>query len=253
MHAAAERPLWREHLAILVVLLLLSAAAWAVLVAGSGMSGMGGLTMGMGAPLFLALWVAMMVAMMFPTAAPMILVFHRVHATRRERGQAFVPTWLFVVGYLLVWSAFGLVAYALAAGAEALGLTDPRLGAGLVVLAGLYQLSPLKRACLANCRGPLEFIMTRWREGAAGAVRMGIEHGVYCLGCCWLLFLILIPLGMMNLVAMALIALLIFAEKSLPVGHRVAQAAALMLVAYGLLALAMPELLPAAMPSNMPM
>lgn len=102
----------------------------------------------------------------------------------------------------------------------------------------------LKRACLARCRTPLQFIMTSWRDGYAGAVRMGLQHGAYCLGCCWLLFLILFPLGVMNVAAMALLTLLIFAEKSLPGGRRIRQAAAVALAAYGIAISFLPGLLP---------
>jgi predicted metal-binding membrane protein len=255
---ARAAPLTTERLAILVLLLALAAASWLVLLrqAAMGMDG-AGLTMGMGPALFLALWVAMMVAMMFPTAAPMILVFARVHASRREKGQAFVPTWVFVLAYLLVWMLFGVLAYVLALAGQALAESVPwlmanaaRVGGLAIVLAGLYQLSPLKHICLTKCRTPLSFIMNGWRDGYGGAFRMGLEHGAYCLGCCWLLFVILFPLGMTNVAAMALITVLIFAEKSLPIGQTVGRAAAVVLVAFGLLVLVMPELLPTAMPAG---
>ena len=116
-----------------------------------------------------------------------------------------------------------------------------RIGGVVLILAGLYQLSPLKRACLSKCRTPMAFILTSWRDGYGGAFRMGLEHGLYCLGCCWLLFVILFPLGMMNVAAMAVITLLIFAEKSLPRGPQIGQAAASLLIAYGALVVAMPH------------
>jgi predicted metal-binding membrane protein len=253
----------KERNLILALLVLLSVAAWGVVLwqVGGMASGLGmGPTMGLAAPLFLALWVAMMVAMMFPSAAPMILVFERVYTEKRAAGQAFVPTWVFVAGYLAVWTAFGALAFALAAGAEALagqvsGLMEnaARVGGGLLVLAGLYQLTPLKDVCLAKCRSPLGFILTSWREGRLGAFRMGLEHGLYCTGCCWLLFVILFPLGMANIAAMAALTLLIFAEKVLPVGRGVARAAAVALIAYGALVLFLPQLLPTAAPAEMPM
>jgi len=200
----------------------------------------------------------MMVAMMFPTAAPMILTFARVHSGKRQRGQAFVPTWVFVSAYLVVWVAFGGLAYLLAVALEEIAdgsawLTDnaPRFGGGVLIIAGLYQLSPLKRSCLAKCRSPLEFLLTSWREGYAGSFRMGVEHGAYCLGCCWLLFVILFPLGMMNVAAMALITLLIFAEKSLPAAHRFSWLAFAGLVAYGAVVLFLPDALPLYMQSDM--
>ena len=122
-----------------------------------------------------------------------------------------------------------------------------RLGGGILIVAGVYQLSPLKHLCLAKCQSPLAFIMTSWRNGYSGAFRMGLEHGVYCLGCCWLLFVILFPLGMMNVAAMAAITLLIFAEKSLPGGRRIGQLSAVALIAYGLLAVFVPQVLPTIM------
>jgi predicted metal-binding membrane protein len=247
----------RERNLILASLLVLAAAAWALLawqaMADDGEMAMG-LTMGMAAPLFMAMWVAMMVAMMFPASAPMILMFARVHAGKRERGQPFVPTWVFVSSYLLVWTLSGVVAYGAATGAEELAeqwmwLMDnaARIGGGVLALAGLYQLSPLKRSCLSKCRTPLDFILGSWRDGYVGSFRMGLEHGSYCLGCCWLLFVILFPLGVMNVGAMVAITLLIFAEKSLPRGERIAQVAAVALVAYGALVVSVPDALPTMM------
>lgn len=251
--ANSAYPLTRQRNLILASLLILATVAWGVLIWQSQTmddEDMGA-TMGMGAPVFLALWVAMMVAIMFPTAAPMILTFARVQANRQERGQTFVPTWLFAAAYLLLWSATGLVAYLAAAGGDALAkdsmwLMDNagRIGGAVLIVAGLYQLSPLKRTCLSKCRTPMSFILSSWRDGYPGAVRMGLEHGFYCLGCCWLLFVVLFPLGMMNVAAMALITLVIFAEKSLAIGPRIAQTAAVVLIVYGAVVLAMPDALP---------
>jgi len=260
---ASASPAWsRERAVILGVLLVLAAAAWGVLiwqwrVSGSG-AGMG-LTMGMSALLFLAIWVVMMVAMMFPTAAPMVLTFASVYAGRRAQGHPYVPTWIFVAAYLLVWALFGVVAYGAAIGVTEMARRNmwlmehaAQIGGAILILAGLYQLSPLKRACLAKCRTPLAFILTSWRDGAWGAFRMGFEHGSYSLGCCWLLFVILFPLGIMNVAVMALVTVLIFAEKALPIGPRLAQVAAIALIAYGALVLVIPELLLTTMPASMP-
>jgi len=249
-------PLGRERNAILGTLLVLSAACWALIVwqwytaDGTDM----GLTMGMAAPLFLALWVAMMVAMMFPTAAPMILLFARIQKGKSARAQASVPPWIFVGAYLAVWVAFGVAANATAIGAERLAGRSiwllnaaPRIGGGMLIAAGLYQLSPLKDVCLSKCRTPMQFVLTSWRDGHAGAWRMGIEHGVYCLGCCWMLFVILFPLGIMNVAAMALITLLIFAEKSSPLSRAAVMLAAVGLIAYGAFILFVPDALPTAM------
>ncbi|HUF52902.1 MAG TPA: DUF2182 domain-containing protein [Dehalococcoidia bacterium] len=240
---------------ILASLIALAAAAWGLLIWQSAvMDADMSLTMGMGAPLFIALWVAMMVAIMYPTAAPMIMAFARIHNDRRERGQAFVPTWVFAGSYMALWSATGLVAYGLAVGGDELAgqwswLSDnaPRLGGGLLIIAGLYQLTPLKDICLSKCRTPMSFLMNSWRDGLGGAVRMGLEHGAYCLGCCWLLFLILFPLGMMNIAVLAIITILIFAEKALPLGRQLAYAAGAGLVVYGAAVIFVPNALPTTM------
>jgi len=256
MATTASYPMPRERNLILASLLGLAAAAWGLVLwqAATADSEAMGLTMGMGAPLFLAIWVAMMVAMMFPTAAPMILTFARVHAGKRQRGQPFVPAWVFVSSYLVVWTVFGALAYAVAVGAEkaagqSMWLMDnaARLGGGVLILAGLYQLSPLKRACLSKCRTPLDFILGSWRDGYGGSFRMGLEHGAYCLGCCWVLFVMLFPLGVMNAAAMALITLLIFAEKSLPMGRQIGQMAATALMTYGAVVIFVPGALPTMM------
>ena len=251
-------PLARERNIIVVALALLSVAAWTVLIWQADSVGMGSMspTMGMTAALFLAIWIVMMIAMMFPTAAPMILLFDHVQAQRRSRGAAYVATSVFVGAYLLVWTATGVVAFLAALAAEWMarkvglsGEIGARIGGALLVAAGLYQLTPLKLACLTQCRSPLSFVMTSWRPGTGGALRMGLEHGLYCLGCCWLLFVILFPLGMMNVAAMAVITLLIFVEKTFPFGGRVTQAAAVGLVIYGAAVLVSPSLLPTFMPS----
>ncbi len=256
MAKTASYPLTRQRNLILGALLALAAGAWAVLVWQMAMADDGdmGLTMGMGAPLFLAIWVVMMVAMMFPTAAPMILTFARVQNSRRDRGQYFVPIWVFVSAYLVIWTGFGALAYVAALGAgfladHSIWLMDnaARIGGAVLVLAGLYQLSPLKRTCLSKCRTPMDFILGGWRDGTGGAFRMGLEHGAYCLGCCWLLFVVLFPLGVMNVGAMAIITLLIFAEKSLPLGRQIGTAAAVALIAYGLVVVGLPSALPTMM------
>ncbi len=254
-------PLPRERTLIIGVLLALATAAWAVVIWQSlalrddamGMRA-DALTMGMAAPLFLAIWVAMMVAMMFPAAAPMILTFSAVQRGKQQRGQSLVPTWLFVGSYLVVWALAGVLAYTLAVAAERLAGRSPwlmahaaRIGGGVLVVAGLYQLSPLKQLCLGRCRTPLQFVLGSWRDGPRGAVRMGVEHGLFCLGCCWLLFAILFPLGVMNIAIMAAITLLIFVEKSLPIGVLVGRVAAAALIGYGVLVIVAPHLLPTMM------
>src|SRR5262245_48861480 len=223
MDDARPNPLSVQRNVILGLLLALAAAAWAVLIwqrqgANTDMV-MNSVTMGLRAPLFLTIWVVMMVAMMFPTAAPMILTFHKVQAGKLQRGELFVSTWVFVAAYILVWTLAGVAAYAGALAAEAIAVraslsptTAARIGGTLLLAAGIYQLTPFKDLCLSKCRTPITFIMTSWRDGAAGALAMGLLHGAYCLGCCWLLFVILFPLGIMDIAAMAIIMLIIFAE-----------------------------------------
>jgi predicted metal-binding membrane protein len=243
---------------VLALLAATAAASWIVLLREqSGMAMASTPTMGMPAPLFLSVWVVMMIAMMFPTAAPMILTFHRVQWGKRARSEPFVSTWVFVAAYLLVWTAAGVVAYGGALAAEALAArahlsaqAAARIGGIVLLLAGVYQLSPLKNVCLAKCRSPLTFVLTAWRDGTGGALRMGLEHGGYCLGCCWLLFVMLFPLGTMNVAAMAVVTLLIFAEKSLGWGRRIASAAGIALVLYGAIVIAAPRALPTFVPGD---
>jgi predicted metal-binding membrane protein len=264
MRRTAEVPMARQRRAVLVALLALSAVSWAVVLwqartiqrAGDGMAGdmangAGGLTMGMAAPIFLATWVVMMAAMMLPSAAPMILMFDAIQAGRSRQGRSTVPTSVFVGGYLVVWAAFGIVAYAaallagwLSDSSADLAKIAPRVGGAVIVAAGIYQLTPLKQACLSKCRTPMQFVLTSWRDGLRGTFRMGLGHGAYCLGCCWLLFVILFPLGIMNVAAMAVVALLVLAEKTLPVGRRISQFVGVVLVAVGLGILLVPGLLP---------
>jgi predicted metal-binding membrane protein len=244
-----------EHAITVAALLGITALAWAYLyVAGMGpadsMPGMAGMPMpGMDMPApspvvtiataFL-MWSAMMTGMMLPSALPMILVFAAIGARRRERGDSYVPTAVFSAGYLLVWVGFSLLA---AFAQFPLGMAarvGPLFGAFIVLAAGLYQLTPLKTACLTHCRSPLQFLMTHWREGRAGALRMGIEHGVYCLGCCWLLMGLLFVGGAMNLLWAAALAALVFVEKLLPAGRWIARGSGVALIGYGAYLLAAP-------------
>jgi predicted metal-binding membrane protein len=192
---------------------------------------------------FLGLWVTMMAAMMLPSAAPMALFFGHVSSARR--------TVVFLGGYLLAWTVYGLVAFALYRAIRALDVSflaweeQGALVAGAVIaLAGLYQLTPLKNACLRHCRAPLHFVRRRWREGGVGALGMGLEHGLFCVGCCSGLMLILFALGAMSLVWMALIAGLIFAEKVLPFGGRLPALLAISFVLLGAWVAASPGSVP---------
>src|SRR5262245_43217312 len=255
---------------ILGLLLALAAAAWAVLVwqhADATMDMTASVTLGPRVPLFLVIWVLMMVAMMLPTAAPMILTFHKVQAGNRKLGDAFGTTCVFVAAYLLVWACAGMFAYAgmLAAETAAARLalspaTMAQIGGAIIMMAGIYQLTPLKDLCLSKCRTPMDFIVTSWRDGATSALEMGLLYGAYCLGCCWLLFVMLFPLGITNIGAMAAVTLIVFAEKTLPWPRVVPYATAVALVLYGALVTAVPQLLPtfdrdasAIRPAEMPM
>lgn len=170
-------------------------------------------------------WVVMMSAMMFPSIVPMVLAFGFVQRRRHDRGtiDRAVSSWVFVTGYLLTWTAFGLLAYGLYVGVRSLSIPalswhrgGPYLAGGVLLAAAVYQLTPIKDACLRRCRGPLDFVLTRWRDGPAGALRMGVVHGAWCVGCCWGLMAALFALGVMSLTWMIAIAGLIALEKLLP-------------------------------------
>jgi predicted metal-binding membrane protein len=253
MEDARIDPISAQRNIILGVLVALCAGAWAWLAwQGAGMhhhpgSPMAAPTMGMQAPLFVAMWMAMTVAMMFPTAAPMLLTFHKTQQSKRRHGQAFVATWAFLAGYMVVWLLSGSAAYIGAVAFEAFASraalsaeTMNRLGGAILVAAGLYQLTPIKDICLSKCRTPLSFIMTSWRDGVMGAVQMGAIHGAYCLGCCWLLCAIMFPLGMMNLAVLATMTVIVFAEKTSLQARLLAQAIAVILTVGGILVIAMP-------------
>ena len=188
------------------------------------------------------MWSVMMVAMMLPAAAPMITVFAGVHRRRAEAGRPTVPTAVFVFGYVLVWGAFSIAAATAQAMLQRAGLlssmmaTNHMLLAGaLLMVAGVFQWTPLKRACLTVCRSPLSFVMSRWREGTTGALHMGLQHGLYCLGCCWALMALLFVAGVMNLVWVAVIAVAVLVEKVLPYGDVVGRLGGVALIVAGLL------------------
>ncbi len=211
-------------------------------VASTGMAGAGWTLAGLVA--FVVAWAVMMAAMMFPAAAPMILLFRTVASQRRTSGGAFVPTWIFVAGYLLVWTAVGAITWVVVQGlSDLIGRLDAiaRASWGPVALgsvligAGLYQLTPLKRLCLDHCRSPLAFVMSHWHDGRLGALRMGLSHGAYCLGCCWALFAVLVAAGVMSLAWMLLLTLVVFAEKVLPYGRRAAHGVGVAFLVLGVL------------------
>jgi predicted metal-binding membrane protein len=188
----------------------------------------------------LAIWWVMMPAMMLPSATPMILTFATVNRRKRERGQPFVPPMVFTAGYLVAWGLFGVFAtladWALERAAlisPMTGRLTPTLGAIVVVAAGIYQLSPLKSVCLRHCRSPFDFVLNHWRDGASGALRMGMEHGLYCLGCCWFLMALMFAAGIMSLLWMAVIAVFVLLEKLLPAGTWIARAGGVAMLTFG--------------------
>jgi len=228
----------------LILLMELAFAAWAFLFSHSHTTEIA-MTTGLHAAYFFADWVVMMVAMMFPAAALMILAFYKAQAVRHA-DEAFGSTWVFVTAYLLMWAVAGMAAYAGALVAESAAIhaslgpvVAAQFGAAILLIAGLYQFTPLKEKCLSECRTPID--MTTWHRDTAGSFRMGLLHGAYCLGCNWLLFAALFPHGM-TVGAMAVITLVILAEKTLPWPTSAPYTAGVVLVLYGAVLIASPLL-----------
>jgi predicted metal-binding membrane protein len=183
--------------------------------------------------------------MMVPSAAPMILLYAMVSRKQAERDAPALPTGVFALGYLVIWGVFSIAAATLQWGLEQALLISPMMasaslafGGIVLVAAGLYQLTPLKYACLEHCRSPLHFLTHGFRKGAWGAFRMGAEHGVYCLGCCWVLMALLFVGGVMNLLWIAGIAIFVLIEKLLPFGHHTSRVTGVLLTAWGIWVLA---------------
>jgi predicted metal-binding membrane protein len=248
-----DRAIVLGGLAVAIVL------AWAYLLIGAGipmatMDMGGGQMMAMrpewtvpyGLVVFL-MWAVMMVAMMLPSAAPVTLLVASIARKRREAGAApGLSTAPFVFGYLAVWFAFAATATVLqwrldAADqlSETMALASTLVAGGVLILAGIYQWTPLKQACLRHCRSPLDFILHHWRDGALGAFVSGARHGVFCFGCCWMLMALLLVGGIMNLAWIAGIALIVLIEKTLPWGGWMGRATGAVLVVWGVVAVAM--------------
>ena len=252
---SASSTIHRERWIIGAALVGIAAVAWAYMIyeaRGMSLSGvckclglqMGGTALadwspGSLLPLFL-MWAGMMVAMMLPSATPMILTFAAVSRNRRQQERPYVPVAIFGAGYVAIWVAFS----ALAAFAQwvlhreallspAMASSSAWLGGILLLAAGVFQFTPLKHACLAQCRAPFDFIMTRWREGTRGAFRMGVEHGLFCTGCCWALMGLLFVAGVMNIFWIAAITLLVGVERFFPRGIWLSTATGVILTAWG--------------------
>ena len=256
--SALEQALRRDRAVVVIAILIIAAIAWAytVYVAESGMDMGDGMGMSMAMAdmrswsaadfgLMFVMWAVMMVAMMAPSAAPMLLMFAALNRRRRERDAPYVPTSIFLAGYVIVWTAFAAAATGGNWGLHQASLlssmmgasTSGYLGGALLLAAGAFQWSPLKTACLKQCRTPMGFLMTSWREGHRGALRMGLEHGAYCLGCCWALMLLLFVLGIMNLVWIAALAAFVLAEKVAPMSEWVSRGTGVLLACWGVWAI----------------
>ena len=252
-----EKVLRRDRSVVLVGLGLVMLVSWAYMFYlardMANMMNMGNTGMGMEAAmpilqpwgpvdylLMFIMWSVMMFAMMTPSAAPMVLTYTKI---TRQKQAAFKPvlgTVVFYFGYLLIWMAFSVVATLAQGGLHAATLlspmmetTSPVLGGIILIAAGVFQFTPLKYACLSHCRTPLGYFMTEWREGKWGTLVMGIRHGAYCVGCCWLLMALLFVAGVMNLVWIAVIAAYVLAEKLIPGGHKLSYAIGALMAGWG--------------------
>ena len=245
-HASAFTPRvlegWRrrENLLPALTLLVLAGAAWAYTAYQAGlMQDMEGAMAPMamrgigGAALFLFGWTAMMVAMMVPATLPLILLYRTIARNRLSPARARIGMGVLLVGYLAVWATVGLPVYAYNSFAEAAGSLAAVLPALLLVVGGAYQFTAVKRDCHARCSNPLFFLMQNWRLGATGALRLGVLHGIDCLGCCAGLMVGLVGLGMMNLAWMLTGAVVIFIEKTVPGSHRVARPLGVLMIVGG--------------------
>jgi predicted metal-binding membrane protein len=186
------------------------------------------------------MWTIMMAAMMLPSAAAAVLLFAGLSRSRRAAARPYVPAALFALGYLLVWTVFSIAATLAQWGLHETALlspgmvaTSPILGGTLLIVAGLFQLTPLKQACLRHCRSPLQFLMTDWREGRAGAILMGVRHGWQCATCCWALMALLFVLGVMNLLWVGALTLFVIVEKAVPRGAMIGRVAGVFLIVWG--------------------
>lgn len=251
-HLLIEKVLKRDRLIILASLLIITALAWSYLailaVSMTDMISSNSTDMmkikpwsGIDFILMFLMWAVMMVAMMIPSAAPMILLFSMFNRKMREQGHQFVSTYIFIAGYIFVWSVFSLVATLLQWQLEQAALlssmmvsSSPILGGVILILGGVYQWTPIKRTCVKHCRSPVQFISSNWRKGIFGAFIMGLEHGVFCLGCCWVLMALLFVGGVMNLMWIATISIFVLVEKVVPSGDVIGRLSGFLLVATGI-------------------
>jgi len=189
------------------------------------------------------MWSVMMIGMMIPSASPMILVFSKVNRQKKASGSPYGGTGIFVAGYIIIWSAFSVLAtmvnfilHSNALLSGMMGHSDSMLlGGFLLVIAGIFQWTPWKDSCLSKCRTPMGFLITEWRDGSKGALVMGLKHGAYCVGCCWLIMALLFVLGVMNLVWIAALSVFVLVEKIVPNGLWIGRVSGLALIVWGLI------------------
>jgi len=245
-----DRVIRHDRLIMASGLLAIVLLSWAYLFSGAGtMQQMGDMLMPMSAwpwtvehaILMFAMWLVMMVAMMLPSATPVILLYITIARRSASKGAALSSPPLFVLGYLAVWGVFSLAAVFTQFFLEWSELLSPMMASSSAVLSGLlligtgiYQLTPLKHSCLRLCRSPLDFLTSHWRSGTRGALMMGMRHGVYCLGCCWGLMLLLFVGGVMNLAWIGALAVFVLLEKLAPGGQWRGRAAAVPLIVFGI-------------------
>ena len=236
----------RARLGLIALLFALAAVAWWLT-----LDRMRGMDKGPGTDLgtlgwFVGVWVVMMAAMMFPSVAPTVAMYSRMTRSREPLAPL-----VFAAGYLLTWTAAGLLAFGLsdlggsvAGGSLAWDRAGKWVAGGILIVAALYELTPIKNVCLGKCRSPLGFLLGSWRGGFPGALQMGTKHGAWCVGCCWALMTALFALGVMSIAWMAFVAALIAAEKTLPWGRAVTWGTAAILLVLGVLLLAAPDAIP---------
>jgi predicted metal-binding membrane protein len=257
-----EAVLAHDRIVVICGLIAVVAAAWIWIAIGAGMDtammdtpgqqmpGMTGMTMSVMTPaswspgyaaFMFSMWWIMMIAMMLPSATPTLLLFARINRKEKTGGRPYVPTAIFTAGYLAVWGGFSVIATSLQWAFERASLLSSSMMAStsiwlvgaILIAAGLWQLTPVKTVCLRHCRSPLSFLSGHWKPGHLGAFRMGLEHGAYCVGCCWFLMGLLFVGGIMNLYWVAGLAAFVLIEKTIPLGHWVSRGAGAALLIWG--------------------
>ena len=258
-----EAVLRRDRQVVVAALIAVIAMAWLWILLGAG-SGMSAMDMIVGtspdgmasmmapalwtvgyASIMFTMWWVMMAAMMLPSAAPILLLFASINRKEKSAGRPFIPTGIFAAGYLVAWGAFSALATGLQWALERLGLLSPMmattsywLGGAILLAAGVWQLTPIKGVCLRHCRSPMGFLVQSWRPGRGGAFRMGLEHGSFCLGCCWFLMGLLFFGGIMNLFWIIGLAAFVLLEKTVPMGSWIGRIVGVGIAAWGVLLLA---------------